>query len=164
MTYVIAFAITYIIGFEDLTDDNMNKIEVPIEGEVIELKNVKDTAFSSEAMGKPQQLVHQMELQLLLFLVLLQILFPSKHAIGLKRVDGLELLIHIGLDTVNLNGEYFETLVSAGDNINKGDTLIKFDVDAIKNAGYDVTTPIIVTNSIEYKDIKLKDEVLYVEK
>lgn len=164
MTYIITFIITYFMGFEDLTDESMNKIEAPIEGEIIELKDVKDVAFATEAMGKGFAIVPKKGEVVAPFDGQVAAVFPSKHAIGLKRLDGLELLIHIGLDTVNLNGEHFETLVSAGDNINKGDTLIKFDINAIKNAGYDVTTPVIVTNSIEYKDITLKDEVLYVEK
>ena len=164
MTYIITFIITYFMGFEDLTDESMNKIEAPIEGEIIELKDVQDVAFATEAMGKGFAIVPKKGEVVAPFDGQVAAVFPSKHAIGLKRVDGLELLIHIGLDTVNLNGEHFETLVSAGDNINKGDTLIKFDINAIKNAGYDVTTPVIVTNSIEYKDIILKDEVLYVER
>lgn len=72
-------------------------------------------------------------------------MFPTGHAIGLKNENGVQLLIHIGLDTVNLNGKYFEAKA--------GDTLIRFDLDAIMKAGYDVTTPVIVTNTSDYIDV-----------
>ena len=72
-------------------------------------------------------------------------LFPTGHAIGLKSEGGVQLLIHIGLDTVNLNGQHFTPAVKNGD--------IRFDLDAIRQAGYDVTTPVIVTNSNDYIDV-----------
>ena len=80
-------------------------------------------------------------------------LFPTGHAVGLKSENGVQLLIHIGLDTVNLNGQYFEAAVKNGNSVKAGDTLIRFDLDAIMKAGYDVTTPVIVTNTSDYIDV-----------
>ena len=80
-------------------------------------------------------------------------MFPTGHAIGLKNENGVQLLIHIGLDTVNLNGKYFEAVVKNGNSVKAGDALIRFDLDAIMKAGYDVTTPVIVTNTSDYIDV-----------
>lgn len=80
-------------------------------------------------------------------------LFLTGHAIGLKSEGGVQLLIHIGLDTVNLNGQHFTPAVKNGDSVKVGDVLIRFDLDVIRQAGYDVTTPVIVTNSNDYIDV-----------
>ena len=80
-------------------------------------------------------------------------LFLTGHAIGLKSEGGVQLLIHIGLDTVNLNGQHFTPAVKNGDSVKVGDVLIRFDLDAIRQAGSDVTTPVIVTNSNDYIDV-----------
>ena len=79
--------------------------------------------------------------------------FDTKHAIGLTSDDGAEVLIHIGLDTVKLNGEYFKTHVKAGEKVKAGDLLVEFDIDAIKKAGYPTITPIIITNTDNYEDV-----------
>lgn len=80
-------------------------------------------------------------------------LFPTSHAIGIKADFGAEILIHIGMDTVNLNGEYFTSKVNQGDKVRKGQELIEFDIDEIKKSGYSVLTPVIITNSDDYEDI-----------
>lgn len=82
-------------------------------------------------------------------------IFPTKHAIGLLSDTGLELLIHIGLDTVNLKGQYFETYVNEGDKIAKGQKLISFDKLAIENSGYQTEIPIIVTNSANFSEFNV---------
>ena len=80
--------------------------------------------------------------------------FDTKHAVGLLTDDDVEILMHIGIDTVRLNGQFFETHVKEGDSVKKGDLLVSFDMDAIKNAGYLCTTPMIVTNTDDYKSVK----------
>jgi len=80
--------------------------------------------------------------------------FETKHAIGLTSDDGVEILIHIGLDTVQLNGKYYTTHVKDGDEVNIGDLLVEFDMKGIKKAGYQLITPVIITNSPEFKHIK----------
>lgn len=79
--------------------------------------------------------------------------FETKHAIGLSSKDGVELLIHIGINTVELNGEFFEVLVKEGDQITAGQPLITFDMDAISKKGYSLTTPVIVTNTDDYTKV-----------
>lgn len=86
-------------------------------------------------------------------------LFSTKHAIGLISDDGLELLIHIGLDTVQLDGKGFKSFVKQGDKVTKGEKLVTFDIDLIKDAGYSVQTPIIVTNKQDYLDIIVQDDI-----
>ena len=85
-------------------------------------------------------------------------IFDTKHAIGLATESGLELLIHIGVDTVELGGKFYTAHVKDGDVVKKGQTLITFDMDAIKATGYDVTTPLIVTNTDDYEEVKMLAE------
>ena len=80
-------------------------------------------------------------------------LFPSLHAIGILSDEGVEVLIHIGLNTVQLEGRGFEACIKQGDRITKGQTILKFDIDVIKEAGYSVVTPIVVTNSSQFLDV-----------
>ncbi|MBP5272616.1 MAG: PTS glucose transporter subunit IIA, partial [Clostridia bacterium] len=90
-------------------------------------------------------------------------LFETGHAIGLETEEETEVLLHIGIDTVQLNGQYFEPQVKLGDHGRKGQPLIKFDIDAINAAGYKVTTPMIVTNSDDYSTIRpLKTGAIHV--
>jgi PTS system beta-glucosides-specific IIC component len=128
-------------------------IQAPLEGKVVKLKDTDDEAFSSGAMGKGVaiiptngKLVSPVEGEI-------NAVYKTKHAIGIKSVDGVELLIHIGVDTVKLKGEHFIAHVAEGDKIQIGDPLVTFDLEAIKKAGYEVTTPIIVTNSLDYLDV-----------
>ncbi|WP_220725791.1 PTS sugar transporter subunit IIA [Brochothrix thermosphacta] len=83
--------------------------------------------------------------------------FPTKHAIGLTSDSGIELLIHIGLETVSLDGKFFTTFVEAGDTITEGQKLVEVALDQLIAAGYDITTPVIVTNTDAYIDIISKD-------
>ena len=85
-------------------------------------------------------------------------LFETKHAIGLASEDGTEVLIHFGLDTVKLNGEYFTAHVKTGDKVKRGDKLISADLNAIQDKGYDVITPVIITNSNNYLDVVETDQ------
>lgn len=101
---------------------------------------------------------------------MIRLLFPTNHAIGLATDDGAEILIHVGMDTVALEGEGFMAHVTQGSKVKAGQLLLSFDIDAIKKAGYLVTTPIIVTNIADYKtvetladgDVKLGDDLLKV--
>ena len=86
----------------------------------------------------------------------------TNHAIGLKDKSSVELLIHIGIDTVKLDGKYFKDNIKQGDVVKAGDLLIEFDKEAIKNAGYDITTAVIVTNTLNYMDV-LGTEKTYIK-
>lgn len=83
--------------------------------------------------------------------------FPTKHAVGLKAENGLELLVHIGLDTVQLDGKGFEVLVESGDDIKIGDPLIRFDLEYINNNAKSIISPIIITNSDQTESIHIED-------
>lgn len=85
-------------------------------------------------------------------------LFPTEHAIGITSEDGAEILIFVGVDTINLKGEYFTSRVKQWDKVKKGDLLIQFDIENIKAAGYDLKTPVVITNSDQYLDIVLIKE------
>lgn len=84
--------------------------------------------------------------------------FDTGHALGMQTKDGVELLIHIGLDTVELKGKYFQVHVKQDDKVKKGDLLITFDPEGIKSAGYDITTPVLVSNSADYLDVVAKKD------
>lgn len=153
-TFVFTAILTWIMGFDDLESDEEQTIKTPINGEVVELNSVSDSAFASGAMGKGVAIIPTEGKVVAPFDCQVVALFPTKHAIGLKRVDGLEMLIHIGFDTVNLNGEGFDAKVKMNDHVKAGDTLITFDLEGLKAKGYDMTTPIIITNSNDYKSIE----------
>lgn len=125
----------------------------PLAGELLPLSEVKDEVFSSGAMGEgvavePSEGVLHAPADGKVVMT-----FPTGHAIGMKTSDGAEILMHIGMDTVNLQGHGFETLVAKGDEVKASDELVKFDIDAIHAKGYVVTTPIVVTNSKDYEKI-----------
>ena len=80
-------------------------------------------------------------------------LFPTKHAIGVTSDSGIELLIHIGMDTVQLEGKYFTALVQEGDRVTAGQKLVEFDMEGIRAAGYSLVTPVVVTNTDDYLDV-----------
>lgn len=125
----------------------------PLAGELLPLSEVKDEVFSSGAMGEgvavePSEGVLHAPADGKVVMT-----FPTGHAIGMKTSDGAEILMHIGMDTVNLQGHGFETLVAKGDEVKAGDELVKFDIDAIHAKGYVVMTPIVVTNSKDYEKI-----------
>ncbi|MCP1184516.1 beta-glucoside-specific PTS transporter subunit IIABC [Paenibacillus sp. 1781tsa1] len=125
----------------------------PIEGEAIPLKAVNDEAFSQEAMGKGMAIKPSKGQVVAPFDGTVQTVFRTKHSIGLRSVEGIELLIHIGIDTVKLKGQHFNVVVQEGDTVKHGQLMIEFDMEAIEKAGYDTTTPVIVTNSGDYLEI-----------
>lgn len=165
VSFISAFIFTIILGKKDLETNVDNKeaesqmtmkgeeILSPLDGELIELSDVKDKTFASGAMGKGVAIKPVEGMLVSPVNGHIEMIFNTKHAIGLKSDDGAEILIHIGMDTVNLQGKYFEVLKNAGDNVKVGDELIRFDIEAMESEGYDVTTPIIVTNSQEYVDV-----------
>ncbi|MEK5289028.1 beta-glucoside-specific PTS transporter subunit IIABC [Streptococcus sp. FSL R7-0212] len=130
-------------------------ITAPISGQVIELSQVADSVFASESLGKGFAIQPNAELVVAPFDGQVITVLPTKHAIGLLSDSGLELLIHIGLDTVNLNGQFFESYVKEGDKVAKGQKLISFEKMAIENAGYQTEIPIVVTNTANFVDFKL---------
>lgn len=125
----------------------------PVSGEVVILSQVEDQAFSSEALGKGVAVVPSEGIVVAPFDGVVTALYPSRHAVGLTSQQGIECLIHIGMDTVNLGGAHFENKVSQGDAVKKGQVLVEFDIEAIAKAGYSVATPVVISNTASYLDV-----------
>ncbi|MDM5320128.1 beta-glucoside-specific PTS transporter subunit IIABC [Bacillus pumilus] len=129
------------------------EVQAPMSGKIIPLSEVNDAVFSSEMMGKGVAILPDKGVVQAPFSGKVVTVTPTKHAIGLVSDDGIELLIHVGIDTVSLNGEFFDVLVKEGDEIKAGDHLLSFDIEGIQSNHLDVVTPIIVTNSTQYLDV-----------
>lgn len=125
----------------------------PIKGEVLNLNDIEDAAFSSGVLGQGVAIIPSDGKVVAPVDGVVTTLFPSLHAIGILSDEGVEVLIHIGLNTVQLEGRGFEACIKQGDRITKGQTILKFDIDVIKEAGYSVVTPIVVTNSSQFLDV-----------
>ena len=178
ISMVVTAIATFIIGFDDPVDaetDDVSAIEEkkntpvkaegikltvdsPLEGKIIPLSEVQDEVFSNEIVGKGAAVVPEKgEVHAPSEGEIISI-FDTGHALGIRTKDGIELLIHIGLNTVELKGKYFQIHSKEGDHVKKGDLLISFDMDAIRKAGYDITTPVLVSNTADYMDILAKQE------
>lgn len=127
----------------------------PIKGKIVKLENVLDEAFSSGAVGKGIAIEPSEDGKVFApFDGVIETAFPTKHAIGLTSDKGVELLIHIGMDTVKLDGKYFTSHIEEGQKIKKGDLLMEFETEKIKEEGYSVITPIVITNFENYGAIE----------
>ncbi len=132
-------------------------VESPVSGNIVDLTTIQDPVLSSLAMGKGIAIEPDSNVVVAPFNGVVESLFPTGHAIGLKSDNGAEVLIHIGIDTVKLEGKYFKPLVSQGETVEIGQPLIEFDREAIKQEGYDTVIPVVVTNSNLAKDVVLED-------
>ena len=130
----------------------------PLEGTIIPLKEVKDAAFSDEILGKGVAVIPTRGELFAPVDATVDNITDTKHAIGLKSESGADILIHIGLDTVKLGGKYFNIFVKEGSMVKKGDKLIEFDIDSIKKAGYDITTPVVVCNYEDFGSVVPTDK------
>ncbi len=163
ISMAIAFVATFILvwtwGYQDSKESNEKEIIIfsPVKGKVVPLSEVPDETFSQEMLGKGVAIIPEQNQFYAPVSGEVSVVFPTGHAIGLTSEDGTELLIHIGLDTVQLNGDGFHVKVQQGQKIKQGDLLVEVDIDAIKEKGYSVITPILVTNPDQYQEIeKLK--------
>ena len=154
-----------------------NKEQMPyeltafVEGKSIRLENVKDEVFSSNALGKGIGIIPVNGKIVAPISGMVSMIFPTKHALGIKTDVGIEILIHIGIDTVKMNGEGFDLKVMVNQKIKRGDVLIDVDFPLIEKNGFDTTVISVITNTEEFKDISIieddvtiKDIVLKVEK
>ncbi|WP_157153716.1 PTS transporter subunit IIABC [Brachyspira murdochii] len=138
---------------ENKVSSLVDKVYTPIQGNIIKLESVKDEAFSSGAMGKGIAIEPKEGKVYAPFDGIIETAFPTKHAIGLTSDKGVELLIHVGMDTVKLGGAHFISHIEEGQKIKKGDLLLEFDIEKIRGAGYPTLTPVIVTNSDDYSEV-----------
>jgi PTS system beta-glucosides-specific IIC component len=157
---VVPFLLTVIVGFKDPVAESTpsaasNDLTVlsPLDGTVVPLSEVPDAAFAAGALGKGVAVVPRSGILYAPFDALVVAAFPTGHAIGLQHSDGAEVLIHIGTDTVKLAGKHFTLKVESGQKVRAGDILVEFDIAAIAAEGYDLTTPVIVTNGDLYPTI-----------
>lgn len=168
LTMVIAFTATMLLYKEPEETEEIKEAEPknqdasivkksviasPIKGTVMKLADMKDEAFSSGVLGKGAAIVPEEGKVYAPADGEITALFPTLHAMGIKTDDGAELLIHIGLDTVQLNGEGFEAHIQNGDRIQKGQLLISFDKELLEEKGYCLETPVLVTNSDDYLEV-----------
>ena len=166
--FVLGCVFTLIAGVDDFVMGEDKKVEAkeetvvsnegiivksPVEGTVKDLAEVNDNVFAEGLMGKGIAMEPKVGKVVAPFDGIVEAIFKTNHAIGLKSKDGAEVLIHIGLDTVNLEGNHFKSHIEKGQAIKAGDLLVEFDIDAIKKEGYDVITPVIITNSDNFKDV-----------
>lgn len=169
IAFVVSFVVTYLVGFEDIVEEKQEcKAEVeevienqvkdavvysPMNGKCVDLAEVNDPMFSEGMMGEGIAIIPAEGRVSSPVNGVVSALFETKHAIGITSEDGTEILIHVGIDTVNLKGKYFDAKVKVGDNIKIGDTLVEFDKDSIIEEGYEVITPVIITNSSIYSEV-----------
>ncbi|GER71857.1 PTS beta-glucoside transporter subunit EIIBCA [Weizmannia acidilactici] len=162
-SFIIGFILTFAFGFKDKeekttkavqpNESRVLEVKSPLNGKTIPLTAVKDAAFSSEAMGKGIAIEPSEGKVYSPVNGIVTTLFKTRHAIGITSEDGAEILIHVGMDTVELDGKYFEARVNQGDVVKAGDLLVEFDMEKIKEAGYEVVTPVIITNTPDYLDV-----------
>lgn len=132
---------------------NITNICSPVKGKLAPLSSVNDPTFAEEILGKGAAVIPENGNFVSPVKGTIQTVFDTKHAIGITSDTGVELLIHVGLDTVNLKGKFYEALVKDGDAVEVGTPILKADLDGIKKAGYDIITPVLVTNTMEYGDV-----------
>lgn len=131
-----------------------NVILAPVEGEVCPLSEVSDPTFGMEILGKGVAIKPSRGRVVAPVSGVITIMFDTKHAVSITSDTGAEILIHIGLDTVNLKGEHFKSFVKADDRVKAGDLLVEFDISKITEAGYDVITPVVICNSDNFPELK----------
>lgn len=177
ISFAVAFTITWFFGYNqkietgtesinENKDDNLvvnndttaninEEIEIlsPLKGKVLPLNEVKDDAFSSGILGNGIAINPEDGMLVSPVNGVISVLLPTLHAVGITTSEGIELLIHIGMDTVKLNGEGFKAFVKQGDEVKIGQKLIEFDIDLLKSKGYCLDVPIVVTNMMNYTDV-----------
>lgn len=145
---------------ESISSDILTTIEIasPLDGKVIALKDVDDEVFASGVTGKGIAMIPENNEVKSPVDGTVTVLFPSKHAVGITTPSGVEVLVHIGLNTVMLNGEGFTAFVKQGDKVSKGQKLLEFDKEFIKSKGCSLQSPVIVTNADQFKDIIIDEK------
>ncbi|SFO90400.1 beta-glucoside-specific PTS transporter subunit IIABC [Salibacterium halotolerans] len=171
LNVIVGFLLTYFFGGigqkdrealgadakqkQGAAEEDNHDIVSPMPGRALPLSEVPDEAFSTGQLGKGLAVDPSDGVVFAPASGEISVSFPSGHAVGITTDQGAELLIHVGLDTVQLNGDYFESHVKQGDRVEKGQKLIDFDIDNIRQSGYSVVTPVIVTNSGDFDELHM---------
>ncbi len=172
VSFFLSMVLTYILGFEDdpiekeveknVRPSTEMTIPSPVSGQIVSLEKVSDSVFASGAMGKGFAVVPTEGKVIAPVSGQVTAIFASKHAIGIRSEDGIEILIHVGIDTVRLDGTHFELHVTQDQKIEPGDVLITFDMESIQAEGYDIITPVIFTNLSEERQITIDQDQISV--
>ena len=167
ISFIVGFAASWILGFKEdepqeeveaTTAVSKDEVYAPCDGTVKPLSEVNDDVFSQEIMGKGIAIEPSTGNLYAPCDGTITVCFPTGHAIGLKSKNGTEILMHVGIDTVNLQGKYFSPQIKVNDEVKKGQLLLTFDSDKIKEAGYETTTPVIITNSKDFNSIQIENQ------
>lgn len=126
----------------------------PVKGEVIDITKTTDPLFKEEALGKGVGIIAEENILVSPVDGKIESFFPTKHAIGITTKEGVDILIHVGIDTVELNGKYFNALKQQGDVVKQGEKLLEVDFNGVKESGYDATVLLVVANTHEYSSVK----------
>ena len=179
---VVGFAVSFVLGFilfkdEEQTETNETEeennneistikerfeIESPVPGKVVSITEVPDETFASGMVGHGLAVEPSEGKVFAPFDGVCEVMFETLHALGLKSENGVELLIHVGLETVSMNGKPFKAHVKSGDKIKKGQLLLEFDINQIKEAGYPTITPVLVTNESEIGEVKIENNKIVI--
>lgn len=178
----VAFVLTWMFGYKDSVSETCQeaekektqgekaeaeKLEIQesvtgeilldshMEGEAIPMSEVKDETFAAEVLGKGIAIIPKKGEVTAPCDAVVETVFATRHAIGLKADNGVEILIHVGINTVELGGKFYTSHVKEGDRVKTGQVMLTFDMEKIKEAGYDLTTPMIITNSDDYQEINI---------
>lgn len=160
---ILSFILTFVI-YRDESSSGKERTEIinevcsPVKGEIMPLEQVDDSAFSSGGLGAGVAVIPEDGKIYAPMDGIIKTMFSTKHAVGILGANNVELLMHIGIDTVKLNGKYFAVHVKQGDKIKKGDLLLEVDLNGLKEEGYDTTTPIMITNSEDFLDVVATEE------
>jgi PTS system beta-glucosides-specific IIC component len=174
ISFIVSFIAVAILWKEQVSTKENEKVsnkketfKAPIEGKLIPLTEVKDEVFSNKLMGEGIAIIPSKGKLYAPVNGKVEMIFETKHSLAMKSEDGTEILFHVGIDTVNLKGKYFNSEVAVGDNVKQGDLLLSFDLDKIVEEGFDPVTTVIITNrpdvkidAVESKEVNKMDNVL----
>lgn len=140
--------------FQNLFGGDGIRIGSPVAGDLVSIKDVNDPTFSDEILGKGVAVIPADNRICAPVDGTVSTVFPTGHAAAVTSTDGVEILIHVGLDTVKLDGKHFTIHATEGQEVKKGDLLLEADIEQIKAEGYDVITPMVICNSDEFSEIQ----------
>ena len=143
--------------FQNLFAKDGMKIGAPVAGKLVSIKEVNDPTFADEILGKGVAVIPTDNRICAPADGVVSTVFPTGHAAAVTTGDGAEILIHVGLDTVKLNGKHYTIHAAEGQEVKKGDLLLEADIEQIKAEGYDVVTPMVICNSDDFAEIKMED-------